>query len=387
MKILFIGFNAKYINPTNQLIPRALKLFAQVSLFGPGFVADQILEDGLAAFAAMHGPFDFVATTTQIAVDSDPNTTENFYRQFSLMQWGSSSIALFMVDAKRYLNQSKTPKVVFVMDLDTHGVPSDLLSQLDTFSDYIVSWGKGFSRPNDELPYLKLEQAYKRKATLGLWYDFCESRSKKFINLGHFVGTHEFEFTDTSLRRTDVSVAGQLYYSRERTLDLLKRNNRLRVADTRYRIIFSVLSKIGWSPYSRFLPHVIYRALFKRVLCQSKISMTDGAAYDLMIRKFVEIPASGALLLARPCVGFESLGFRDGESAVLLDESDPAGQVIALLSDPVRVQAIASKGQEVVWKNHSIHARAQQMEKSLRRILEGRFAGSAWRDGEFVLLE
>jgi hypothetical protein len=387
MKILFIGFNAKYINPTNQLIPRMLKLFAEVSFYGPGFVGDEDLAMGISAFVASHGPFDIVATTTQMAVDSDPRTTEDFYRQYSLLQWSAASIAPFMSDAKRHLKESKTPKVVFVMDLDTHGVRADLLQQLDDTSDYLVCWGKGFSVPNEELPYLKLERDYARKTTIGLWYKFCQPRQSKFINLGHFVGTHEFDLTATSIRQHDVSVAGQLYYSRKRTLQLLNSSKSLRVGDTKYRIIFSLLSKVGYSPYSRLIPHIIYRALFKQVLCSSKISMTDGAAYDMMIRKYVEIPAAGALLLARPCVGFESLGFRDGVSAVLLDENDPAGQVIALLSDPVRLQAIAAKGQEVVWKNHSIHARAQQMEQSLQRILEGRFAGSVWRDGEFVLLD
>ena len=84
--------------------------------------------------------------------------------------------------------------------------------------------------------------------------------------------------------------------------------------------------------------------------------------------------------------GFESLGFRDGESAVLLDENDPVRQVLALLSDPARLQAIAKNGQEVVWKKHSIHARAEQMEKSLKRILDGNFVGSVWLNGEFVFL-
>ncbi|MBI2725895.1 MAG: glycosyltransferase family 1 protein [Polaromonas sp.] len=390
MKILFVGFNAKYINPTNQLIPRMLKLFADVVLFGPGFVSDDELNRGLSAFAEAHGPFDFIATTTQLVVDSNPDTTEHFYRRYSLLQWSKASISPFMTDVKHYMRSSPLPKVAFVMDLDTFGISAALLSQLNQFSDYIVTWGKGFTRPNSELPYMELESAYKGKAKivpLGLWYDFCESNSHKFINIAHFVGVHEFDFTSTALRSYDVSVAGQLYYSRERTLDLLKKNKKLRVGSTGYRFIFSLLTKIGWSPYSRFIPHTIYRALFKRVLCQSKVSMTDGAAYDAAIRKFMEIPASGALLLARPCVGFESLGFRDGESAVLLDENDPAGQVLRLIADPARLQAIAAKGQEVVWRNHSIQARAHQMERSFNRILEGRFAGSAWRDGEFIFLE
>lgn len=87
--------------------------------------------------------------------------------------------------------------------------------------------------------------------------------------------------------------------------------------------------------------------------------MTDGSAYDAVIRKFMEIPAAGALLLARPFVGFESMGFKNGESAMVHDEEDPVGQVLELLDDPVRLQAIAANGQKMLWENHSIHARAK----------------------------
>jgi hypothetical protein len=388
MKILFVGFNADYINPTNQLIPRMLKLFSEVVLYGPGFVSDEVLNRGLLDFAQTHEDFDFIITITQLAVLANPDETEHFYRRYSLLHWGKASIRSFMEDAHQYMSQCTTPKVTFVLDVDTYGARADLLNQLDFFSDYFVTWGKGFSKTVTELPYLSFETAFKQaKSPLGLWHDFFENRVKKCINFGHFVGTHEFDFTSIALRPFDVSVAGQLYYSRQRTLEVLKQSKLLRVGSTGYRWVFSLLDKIGCSPYSRLLPLTIYRSLFKQLLSNSKISMTDGSAYDAVIRKFMEIPASGALLLARPCVGFESLGFQDGESAVLLDESDPAGQVLELLRDPVRLQEIAANGQQVVWRNHSIHARAQQMALSLNHIQEGRFVGSAWRDGRFILLD
>ena len=390
MRILFIGFNAKYINPTNQLIPRLLKLFADVVFYGTGFVNDSILNLGVLKFVDEHGPFDFIATTSQLVIDSDSASIEDFYRRYSLLQWGNASIPEFVGNAKNYMRSCEIPKVCFALDLDTYGLSPIVLDQLDRFSDYIVGCGDGFYRPLEELPYTQFEKSFKRSVAkgipLGLWYDFCRIRRHKFINVAHFVGLHEFDFSATAGRSNDASVVGQLYHSRALTLSLLKSNKKLRVVSSSYRFIFSLLDKLGYRPYSRLIPHVIYRALFKQALCKSKISITDGSAHDHVIRKFVEIPASGALLLARPCTGFESLGFRDGESAVILDESDPAGQVLKLLSDPERLQAIASKGQEVVWRNHSISARSQQIEKALNRILEGRFVGSIWRDGAFVLL-
>lgn len=390
MKILFVGFNAKYINPTNQLIHRMLKLFAKVDLYGPGFVSDEELDRGLSAFSQARGPFDFIITTTQLAIEANPEETENFYRKYSLLQWGHSSIRFFMTDVKKYMGRSTVPKLVFVMDLDTHGVSQKTLNSLINFSDYIVAWGNGFSRKNSELPYLELESDYKRKAKLvplGLWNQFCEDHRARFLNLGHFVGLHEFDFSPLNARRYHVSVAGQLYYARNKALRDLRRSDRLCVGSTGYRLAFSLADKLGFSPYSKLISQTIYRLLFKNLLCTSQISMTDGAAYDMVIRKFFEIPAAGAVLLARPCAGFEALGFRDAESAIILNENDPVGQVLALLKSPDHLQSIANKGRELVWQHHSITARAQQMKSALDRIKGGIFKGSSWRAGQFILTD
>jgi len=389
MKILFVGFNAKYINPTNQLVHKALKLCSDVIFYGPGFVSGEELHRGLESFAEAYRPFDFIVTSTQLAVLADPVSTEDFYRRYCLSNWGAISIKAFMDDARRFMCRNQQPKIVFALDLDPYAVPADFISQLDEFADYIVGLGKGFTRPNEELSYLTFEKSIERKAKrlpLGLWHHYCQTHVPKFISLGHFVGLHEFDFSPICARKYSVSVAGQPYFFRAKTLDYLNHDRRLNVGYTSHRRLFSLLLKLGISPYSRLLPHVIYRTLFKQLLADSKISMTDGGAYEYLIRKFVEVPAAGALLLARPCAGFESLGFVDGVSAVVIDEVDPVDQVVQLLSDVERIQKIARAGQAVVWDKHSIQARATQLKTALTAISLGLFKGSEWQRGEFVLL-
>jgi hypothetical protein len=389
MKILFVGFNAKYINPTSQLVHKMLRLCSEVIFYGPGFVSAEELRRGLESFAEIHAPFDFIITSSQLAAVSDPILTADFYRRYCLSNWGPISVRFFMEDARRFMLKAPQAKIVFALDLDPYAVPSDYISQLDEFSDYIVSLGKGFTRSNDELRYLTLEKSIARKAKrvpLGLWHDYCETHVSKFISLGHFVGVHEFDFSSIVPRKYSVSVAGQPYFFRVKTLNEFSHDRRLKVGYTSYRWLFSLFVRLGISPYSRPLGHAVYRTLFKQLLVNSKISMTDGGAYEYLIRKFVEVPASGALLLARPCMGFESLGFSDGVSAVVIDEADPVGQVIQLLSDLDRIQKIARKGQEVVWNEHSIQARATQLKTALNAISQGDFKGSTWRFGKFVLL-
>lgn len=389
MRILYVGFNAKYINPTSQLLQCLLKLIGDVTFYGPGFSSIEELQGGIGKFYKKQDPFDFVFTSIQLAVVSDPLETRDFYRKYCVTTWGDVNLEAFMLESRQFLLLCSKPRIVFALDLDPYAVQSKLITELDEVADFIVSLGAGFTKPNADLRYLTNERDIAEKAKtipLGLWHDYCQTHTSKFISLGHFVGLDEFYFGPLALRAHSVSVTGKQYFFRKKALLEFMKGRRISVGQSSYRWIFSLLSRLGVSPYSRLVSHEIYRTLFKKLLLSSKISFTDGGAYDYMIRKFVEIPASGALLLARKCAGFDSLGFVDGESAVVINESDVLGQVVALLEDSSRIQQIALRGQSIVWEKHSLQARASQLTSALRAISGGDFRGSTWDRGEFVLL-
>jgi len=388
MKVLLIDFNAKYINPTNQLAHRAFQLISTVIPYGPGFVSDNVLEAGIHKFIEVHGPFDFLVTTTRFAVFSDPLAAEKFYKDFSVCMWGQFPVSSYMNDIFSFITTSSLTKIVLALDLDPYALSDNFLCRLDAVADYIICPGPGFTLPLAQLSFLTRESNIMRKQThtrLGLWHEYALKNSFKIINLGHFVDISEFNFSPLSNRPLDISVPGQLYYYRSKYLQQLRCYMSLSVGSTSYSLIFRFLSRLGISPYSQPIMHNIYRSLFQQLIINSRICMTDGGAYEFMIRKFFEIPASGSLLLARPCAGFADLGFVDGVSAIIIDEDKPVEQVLSLLEDPDRIQLIASCGQRLVWTRHSIQARASQLNSCLKSISLNQFRGSAWNNGEFIL--
>jgi hypothetical protein len=390
MRILFVGFNARYINPTNQLAIRMLKLLGDVEFFGPGFIQDEELEKGLDSFLENSPDFDFVFTTTQIALNSDGESAENFYRNFSICNWQAKSSIGFIKDAHQVLLRGGLTTVVLVLDLDPYAIQHAEICKLDEISDYIVGLGEKFALPRGELRYLTSERLIREKEkthTLGLWYDYCTSKKEKFINLGHFVGTHEFDFNPLNRRSVDISVPGQPYHVRAEMLKRLKHEKNLTVGHTYYRLAYSFMSKVGLFPFSNTILHSVYRVLFRDLLCSSKLSMTDGGPYEFFVRKFVEIPAAGSVLLARPCTGFESLGYKFGVSAIEIDPERPVEQVMDLLNNLPFLQKIAQNGRELVWNSHSIQARANQVGQALAAISEGRFRGSTWANGQFRIVD
>ena len=188
------------------------------------------------------------------------------------------------------------------------------------------------------------------------------------------------------MRKYDVSVPGILYYRRNMILDLLKKQKNLKIGKTNYLFIYSILDKIGFSPYANVLLQTVFRVLFKNLLNNSKISITDGGAYEMTIRKFFEIPASGSLLLAYPCASFEALGFVNNESAIIIEDDDPIGQITDLLDNSKLIEFIAHNGRNLVWEKHSITARSSQLNLALKHIKEKTYNGSFWKNGNFKIL-
>ena len=76
-------------------------------------------------------------------------------------------------------------------------------------------------------------------------------------------------------------------------------------------------------PKSEFLTKVFmehYTKSFKHQLINSKSCITDGGIIDLTIRKFLEIPAAGSLLICWPTKDLIDMGFENEKNAILLSQ-------------------------------------------------------------------
>ena len=389
-KLLFVGFNARYINPTNAQLPAIFKLAGDATFYGPGFVDAATLARGLERFHAERGPFDAIVTTTQLCTEGDIGAIQRFYARYSLHAWAPDLCAAFVPDARRFLAGLRAVKICFLTDLDVYAVGAAAFEQLRTRATHFVSWARGFSRPMDRLAHLQREAFYHRKKEsheFGLWDRFVADHYPAFINLSHCVGEHEFDWTPLAERPYQAFVPGQLYARRQDALQQLARAGDLRLPSWWYRKAFSALDRLGLRPYAHLHLHHLYHLTFVDKIRNTRCAITDGSGYERPIRKYFEIPALGSVLVCWPCAGFDDLGFRDGVNAIAIDEVRVAEQVRALSADPARAQAIADAGRALVWNRHSVHARAEQFGRCLRAIRTGRYAGSHWRDGEFVVEE
>ena len=113
--------------------------------------------------------------------------------------------------------------------------------------------------------------------------------------------------------------------------------------------------KLLTKPLVKNLFNFFWQERFRR----SKFAYTCGSSLGFPIRKYFEIPASGALLLADKCNGFSALGFRDKENSLIIDVTYISEVGEWLQNNTELIQKIAKSGQELVWNKHTIFCSSQ----------------------------
>jgi hypothetical protein len=193
----------------------------------------------------------------------------------------------------------------------------------------------------------------------------------------------EFCFRPLKDRKHEWSVPGTRYRSRARAREQLHEMGK-RLGGTRHYLLMKLLSGLRAPLYRDRAWLDLYNGGFVRTLRDSQRVYTCGSAIRLAIRKFFEIPAAGAVLVCDPCYGFEALGFRDGHNAIA-SPPEQLAERFAPGPSVEQLQDIATAGQRMVLRSHSISARAAQMRRCLDAIIGGTFRGSYWSGGEFRL--
>jgi len=389
-RILFLGVNYRYINPTNSLIPSILAGISKLYFFGPGFVSQSMIDDGIDRFVEGIGGVDLIVTTTQIASGVSWEANQSFLSRYAVMLNGGALSESFLVDAGRFLFLHRLRTICFLTDLDPHAVQPQRLEELDKHAEFFVCWGSDFLSALDHSADLVREDYYQKKKgrfVFGEFDKFIKKNGHRVITLGHMVCASEFYWAGLSGRRYDVAVPGINYARRKDAIDILRHKPNIHMSYSRYRQVFKIIDYFGLRPFSSHLGVQIYNEAFRSQLYRSKLCITDGGGNNFPVRKFLEIPAAGSLLACWPATGFDRLGFVDGENYVDLSKAgDLVDCIQAILANIETWEAVAMAGRNLVFRNHTTSARSDQLARAITRIRQGDYQGSSWVAGEFICL-
>lgn len=115
-------------------------------------------------------------------------------------------------------------------------------------------------------------------------------------------------------------------------------------------------SSVETSPhpgYGREIKEGLVGADFFRAMARARISLTDGTIFGAVVRKHLEIPACGTLLLSEPIQNLADYGFQDMVNCVIGDGDALMDKVEMLLRDGERLDTIARAGHDLVHARHA----------------------------------
>lgn len=376
------------MNPTRNLIPSLLNQHYDPHFYGPGYQSKRILDKGVKSYIDDHGPFELICSNEHVMVFY-PEAARNFLKRY-VPVFQRSFCANFSLEQKHledmysyFKSADPERKVLFLLEFDYYWISNqrlDLIRELDAF---IVGFGEQFITPKNEMKHVKRESFY--SLVNDRWYDFVKD-SRRVIQLTHFLDYSEFYWGGIEGRKYECSVPGASYWSRKVADTHLKDQNMKRPRNY-YKKIFNILNGMGVRVFSSDLLLSIYQETFNKMIKDSRYAYTCGSALKYPIRKFFEIPSKGTLLIALPFKNFEHLGFVDKENCLVAEPDDICSVIRTLNADFERAQVIAERGRKMVYDNHSISSRSEQLRLAFDAILTSTFNGSCWENGKFIVKE
>jgi hypothetical protein len=388
MRILIVDFAYQNINRTVMLWQIAWRQVGDATFFGPGHVSDEEWCAGLSAFIRRNGRFDVIvcaelvvsALSSELRRDVLVKAVENTYEcPFDI---GSAIDGCARNFAE--LLEADAVRILSMLEFDSYNMYASHRRRLDETDLYVVGWGEDFIQPKAALTDLERE-SFGGSAN-DRWHDFVTQNRARVISSPAMVAETEFHWSTLSSRADRWAVQGARYYARQEVRRRLREAGRPFVGRALVNLI-SIIHRIDpcilrWPSVRTMLNH-----RWEQGFRTSRYAFTCGSALRFPIRKYFEIPASGAVLAAQPCNGFAALGYRDGENAVVTEPETVLEVDARLRQDTEWAQKVSNAGRELVWDRHRVGARAGQYARAVEAIAGGCFHGSRWIDGEFVVVE
>lgn len=384
MRILFLDFNFNYINKNRTLLVEMFKRIPDCFVFGPGYLENEIISKGLSSYIDKQGPFDIVVATEHVTVFPFWNSQTSYKDWERSYHFGFPKEQLYPYAKEFYNYFSNFPgiKIASFLESDYYNFSEERGQILERMGAYILGWGPEFLENIQNIQDL-MEDSFTKKAN-NHWRNFLLRNPEKVLSCPFFVDKNEFSRIGLQDKKYDWSVVGADYYNR-RTVRAILSNNGIKWCGKGIIFLFALMNKLKINPYNKKWCIKLFNFLFKKVVESTRFSYTDGSRLHYLVRKYLEIPALGSVLVCDKCMGFSNFGFIDGENAIICEPKNIISLHQKLKKNLGYAQTVAKNGQDLIFKNHTLDARLEQIKSCLHAIFNNNFSGSYWKEGQFVV--
>lgn len=412
MKILFVTINDEHANDSELNLRRGLMEVSQVDFFGPGFSTTDELESGLKNYWNK-GKYDALILSFAFAIRQITYLDLRYIFWEHRYKMSDYSIYESIRYADRIIEESKeisSPKLVHY-HFDTISFTEFQERCLQDLLDagYYL-WGPG----EEFVPEIEENKAAELMGWGNRYYKFIRKNTEKTISINCHVATYkEFYGAPLEKRKYDVTIPGNLdavmYPVREKIVEKLKgskyqifddyenrtlayREDDKKAVNTSYKRDEDRILDLRLKLPCHYLDAgpkreavAFWRENYNEGLRISKMGYADGGISFQIVRKFIEIPARGTLLLCQDIPPLSCLGFKAWENMVTVTPDSVLEVSDYLYAHKDKMQGIATAGRKMVYEKHSPSAYAKHIIDAINVIESGRYKGSYWFDGEFYI--
>ncbi len=412
-KMLFITTNHEHSNDMRINNVQAFLEVAQVDFFGPGYVSQEKLEEGLSSFWKENGGYDILVLDFSLAMLQqeylDIRLAFHWHRYF--MSDYSIYQSIRWVD--NIVNDAKQIEAVKLLlyQFDTYTFTEIWENCInDLLSCGFYFWGSG----SEYFSPLIIDEEMRKRGGSNRYYCFCQKNKAKIISMSEStVSPKEYFSNSLKDRMYDMTIPGNLdafYYPERAKITKIMETSGYKVYDQYYERDFAyrmsvsrISQNIYWHEEDKLLDEklespcpyidskmtresiVMWRENYNVALRKSKIGYACGGCANQLVRKYAEIPARGALLLCQNIKPLKNYGFKDWENMVTVTSDNVLEICDYLFKNPKEMQYIADNGRKMVFEKHTPIRQARHIIKAIEVIKTGTFGGSYWEDGEFII--
>ena len=377
-RILYLGFNKKYLNPHSETILRILGSFMNLSFYGPGYSNQEDLDLGIKKWIDQQDEFDFIMMDGTVALSRETDEKFDESKLFSMSIINFNPMGKYFKHTSEFYDffmNSPYKKIIFA-NFDPYLIKQTTIDSFIKSKAYIVDLGG--HQLFDSLETINKKYELKKFKANNNWFNFLKKHEERIIVVPHTIGSLEFDYTPISLRKNKFTVIGAGYPERKQASKILPLQMRFNIFIFKIKGFF--LSKLKRKMTIRKM--VLYRSSYFKKITDSQLSYCSGGPLIYPVRKYHEIPARGSVAIGRKCSGFNDLGFLDGVNFLVAHNNIELEASLKKYSLD-ELQKIADQGRKLIWEKHSDWARREQLMETFKLIFQGKFKGSYWKKGVY----
>ena len=382
-RALYIGFNRKYANKFLDLSISVVSNCFDLTHYGPGFSNQNDVNMGIEKWINKQQEYDILFMDPAIVIHENKIKKEEFIynSKMNVLKYSYDEFYDNVESYKLFFLNSKKIKVIIGV-YDYHVISKEIINYIIASNSLVIDvFGKNL---NDSIQNIKKKYGdnnfYKRKI-LEHWYEFEQNFKERIISFPHAVFTNEFVFTPLNNREIKFNVVGVLYPERKQAVKLL--SIKLRIKTFINQLISFGKIKTGFNQITEERLELYFHK-YNNKISNSKYVYCSGSPLMYPVRKYFEIPSKRSVTIGWPCNGFEHLGFKDNKNFIVAKSNEELELLMSRYYDD-ELQQIADQGLKLIWDKHSDYARTIQMKKTFDLIFQGKFQGSYWENGSYIL--